>query len=64
MEIPQFAVLFLVVNVPVDRLCSFFVAFCVKTVEIPQDVYLAQCSLPLGQAHEAWRHGRYAQKDT
>ena len=25
--------------------------------------HLAQCSLPLGQAHEAWRHGRYAQKD-
>ena len=25
--------------------------------------HLVQCSLPLGQAHEAWRHGRYAQKD-
>ena len=25
--------------------------------------HLAQCSLPLGQAYEAWRHGRHAQKD-
>ena len=87
------AVLFLVVDVPVDRLCRFFVAVCVKTVEIPQlrlvfpirrmlgltadtsscvdfggwvllvTFHLAQCSLPLGQAHEAWCHGRYAQKD-
>ena len=30
------AVLFLVVDVSVDRLCRFFVAVCVKTVEIPQ----------------------------
>ena len=30
------AVLLLVVDVPVDRLCRFFVAVCVKTVEIPQ----------------------------
>ena len=30
------AVLFLVVDVLVDRLCRFFVAVCVKTVEIPQ----------------------------
>ena len=25
--------------------------------------HFAHCSLPLGQSHEAWRHGRYAQKD-
>ena len=25
--------------------------------------HLVQCSLPLGQAHEVRRHGRYAQKD-
>ena len=30
------AVLFLVVDVPVGRLCRFFVAVCVKTVEFPQ----------------------------
>ena len=30
------AVLFLMVDVPVGRLCRFFVALCVKTVEIPQ----------------------------
>ena len=30
------AVLLLVVDVPVDRLCRFFVPVCVKTVEIPQ----------------------------
>ena len=28
------------------------------------DFHLAQCSLPRGQAHEAWHHGRYAQKDS
>ena len=27
-------------------------------------LHFAQCSLPLGQAHEAWHHGRYAQKDS
>ena len=26
--------------------------------------HLAQCSLPRGQAHEAWHHGLYAQKDS
>ena len=26
--------------------------------------HLAQCSLPHGQAHEAWHHGLYAQKDS
>ena len=25
--------------------------------------HLALCSLPRGQAHDAWHHGRYAQKD-
>ena len=27
-------------------------------------IFLALCSLPRGQAHEAWHHGRYAQKDS
>ena len=26
--------------------------------------HLALCSLPRGQAREAWHHGRYAQKDS
>ena len=26
--------------------------------------HLVQCSLPLGQAHQAWHHGLYAQKDS
>ena len=87
------AVLLLVVDVPVDKLCRFFVAVCVKTVRDPTvaaclpysscawfdsgykfmrrlrwlvllvTFHLVQCSLPLMQAHEAWRHGRYAQQD-
>ena len=28
------------------------------------DFHLALCVLPRGQAHEAWHHGRYAQKDS
>ena len=27
-------------------------------------VHLVQCSLPLGQGHEAWHQGLYAQKDS
>ena len=42
--------------------CAFVCGYGVwARIALVSPFHLALCSLPRGQAHEAWHHGRYAQ---